>query len=802
MRLYCVSVAWLLILLTSVSLKATAGEAPSEEQTVRAAGLSTDGTVLLHFFRQRATTVDQEKVRELVRQLGDASPQKAERAMGELVAIGPAVVPLLRQAAREVDDAALSARARRCLGVLDGTNAGSLPAAVARLVAVRRPAGAAEVLLAYLPFADDAAVIEEVKLALAAVALREDKPEPALLAALADASPLRRAVAAEALCQAGVEEARPALRKLLSDPRPIVRLRTALALAGIREPQAITTLIALLGELPSDLGRQAEEYLVNLAGEQAPKVALGEEQATRAKCRDAWSAWWQATEGANLLEEIKKRTLTDASRAKTTQLIRQLGDDSFEVRQKASAELLEMGQAITPLLRQALGGTDVEVLQRIRKTLDAIEKERLAPLSPVTVRLAALRRPAGTAEVLLAYLPSAEDDTIAGEVQAALAAVALRDGKPDPALVKALADPVDVRRSAAAVALCQSGLTEVQPQVRKLLEDPEPLVRLRVGLALTSARDKEAVPVLISLLAGATQGLSEQAEARLRQIAGERGPKVSLGRDDASRLKCRDAWTAWWRDHGAGVELARPTAAVTRQLGYTVLSLIENNQVVELGRDGQVRWRLDNIQYPSDVHVLPGDRVLVCEYNANRVTERNLKNEILWTKQVNNSPVSCQRLSNGNTFIATRSGCMEVDAAGKELYHLTRPNGDIMAANKLRDGQIVYTTSSGTCVRMDAAGKELKTFAIGGVALGNLEVLPNGRLLVSQYNTNKVVEYDLDGKMIWEATVTQPLASCRLANGNTLVSSYGNFQLLEIDRSGKVVWDFKPGGRPGRVRRR
>ena len=103
---------------------------------------------------------------------------------------------------------------------------------------------------------------------------------------------------------------------------------------------------------------------------------------------------------------------------------------------------------------------------------------------------------------------------------------------------------------------------------------------------------------------------------------------------------------------------------------------------------------------------------------------------------------------------------------------------------------------------MDAAGKELKRFAVGNVAIGSLEVLPNGRVLIPQYNNNKVVEYDPEGKVVWEASVSQPLAAIRLANGNTLVSSYGTFQLQELDRSGKVVWEHKTGGRPGRVRRR
>src|SRR5262249_59807718 len=109
------------------------------------------------------------------------------------------------------------------------------PGAPARPVPGRRPAGACEVLLGYLPHADDALVSDEVRAALAALALRDGQPEPALVAALADPAPLRRAGAAEAFCRANVTGLRPAVAKLLRDPEPVVRLRVALALAAAGE---------------------------------------------------------------------------------------------------------------------------------------------------------------------------------------------------------------------------------------------------------------------------------------------------------------------------------------------------------------------------------------------------------------------------------------------------------------------------------------------------------------------------------------------------------------------------------------
>src|SRR5437763_827931 len=87
------------------------------------------------------------------------------------------------------------------------------------------------------------------------------------------------------------------------------------------------------------------------------------------------------------------------------------------------------------------------------------------------------------------------DPTRADEARLALAAVAVKDGKPDPAIVAALSDKSPLLRGSAAEVLTRAGVASQKEAVRALLKDPEPSVRLRVGLTLARARDKEAMPV-------------------------------------------------------------------------------------------------------------------------------------------------------------------------------------------------------------------------------------------------------------------------------------------------------------------
>src|SRR5207245_1214515 len=238
--------------------------------------------------------------------------------------------PALRHTANDLAVPVAADLARQCLRVVEGPAASALPAAAARVLAARKPEGAGEALLAYLPFADDVRVAEQVGQALAAVAYPGGRADPAVLRALEDKVPVRRAVAAEALCQADRPEQAPAVRKLLRDANPVVRLRAALALARQQDAEAVPVLIELLGELPAPQRKPAEEVLHDLAGEWAPGVGqLKEDDISRRIYRDAWAAWWRNTDGPALLAEFRKRTLSIEERKKIQNLVDKLGANQY-----------------------------------------------------------------------------------------------------------------------------------------------------------------------------------------------------------------------------------------------------------------------------------------------------------------------------------------------------------------------------------------------------------------------------------------------------------------------------------------
>jgi hypothetical protein len=387
-----------------------------------------------------------------------------------------------------------------------------------------------------------------------------------------------------------------------------------------------------------------------------------------------------------------------------------------------------------------------------------------------------------------------------------LALLAAADGKPEGALVKALADADSLIRGAAAEALAKGGGADARPAVRKLLKDRDPVVRAQVAVALTSAGDREAVPVLIELLSALPAEQIGLVEDSLYQLAGEKAPTApAADADAAAKKKYVESWGAWWKENGDKIDLTKLDAG-RAHLGLTLVVEVQNNnmgRVVEIGRDGKERWHVDGLQYPVDAWVVPGGRVLVAEYNGRKVTERDMKGKIVWEKSgYNGQTVNCQRLPNGNTFIASDQQLLEVDRTGKEIFSFNP--GGVTAAYKSRTGHVIALHTNGRVVKYDRAGKEVKSFQSGrgGGWTSGIDVLANGRILLAHPNRNKVVEYDAEGKQTLEVDAPQVTTATGLPNGNVLAASYGMQRVIEVDRKGKIVWEYKAPGSVFRARRR
>lgn len=532
--------------------------------------------------------------------------------------------------------------------------------------------------------------------------------------------------------------------------------------------------------------------------------ALATDEVPAASDEETLRAASVGIDGPSLLDYFRRRAAGDVEPAKVEELVRQLGDDSFEVRERATARLVAFGSAAASPLERAVHDQDPEVARRAEHCLEVIRSGGGSSIPAAAARLVARRKPQGAAAALLAYLPSAENTLVAGEVRRSLAAVAVHEGRTDPALVAALSDKAAIRRAAAAEALIKGGVNGERSAVRPLLKDPDPGVRLKVALLLAGAGDREAIPILVELVGELPQGESWQAVDFLSRLAGEAAPAAAPGEDEASRQTCRDAWRAWWQKHRGQINLASAEQEA-HLLGYTMVVLLDRNLVMELDREKKPRWKIEGVQKPLDAQLLPGGRILIAEQAANRVTERALDGKVVWEKQIE-GPLMAQRLANGNTFMCNPNELLEVDRTGKAVFSQSLPAAggeQFMRAEKLPNGDIACVLMARGFLRMDSKGKELSGFPLQvATSGGRINVLGNGHILVPHKDENRVIEYDAGGKSVWEATVDQPIAAVRLSSGNTLITSMTQNRAVELDRAGKEVWEYRSDTRVTRAWRR
>ena len=517
------------------------------------------------------------------------------------------------------------------------------------------------------------------------------------------------------------------------------------------------------------------------------------------------------TDGPGLLQFFRQHIVQTADENRIKVLIRQLGDDDFNRREDASIQLNGIGLRARPFLQAAASDSDAEIAHRAKECLKHVDEGTAAAVVGAAIRTVAKLKPEGGADALLAYLPSAADETLAEEVRLALAETAVGDRKADAALAVALTDNSALKRGAAAFALGRAKVADQLPAVRKLLQDADPVVRYRTALALATARQKEAVPALIDLLDKLSSAEAGRVEELLYRLADEKTAPASppspvvlggnAGSDSAARRK---VWKEWWDEHGAGVDADRLENAA-RTLGCTLVVLLDQGRVLELDSANHPRLQLDRLNFPLDAQLLPNGNVLVAEHNGNRVTERNRTNEIVWEKAIE-GPLAAQRLPNGNTFIASRSQLIEVDRDGKETPSIERPNGElIMKAKKLPTGEIALITQLGTTrfVLLDNKGHETRSFNVDlRYSGGRIEVLANGNLLLPEAGNNRVVEMDKAQNVVWQVAAEQPIAAVRLPNGHTLITSMSEHRAVEVDREGKEVWEYRQDTRVTRAFRR
>lgn len=521
------------------------------------------------------------------------------------------------------------------------------------------------------------------------------------------------------------------------------------------------------------------------------------------------------TDPAGLIEYLKLRSLSDGDLDKIRQVIERFGADDFEERLAATYEAEKFGPAaVGPLRAAAKSDSDPEIAYRAEETLSRLEKVPHSAVALAAVNALAKLQPPETAQVLLDFLPSADDNTVAEAIRQALVKVAVRDGTAEPSLIKALSDGKVERRIAAALALIHGGPTDqliripdAFPKVKETMskeKDVEAKFEILFAL-LTTARDKDALEQMIEMIPELPRGRLWQAEDYLLQLAHDDAPKVVIGSSEESLKNAAKVWQEWWAKDNKPLD---QFAYVPRISGRTMLIQMDFRfgsvgSVIELGPDMKERWEITGLASPMDAKILPDGRIAVAEHNGNRITFRDTQGNVLSTRtigganRVYGNPQQLELLDNGNLLVICRNLVAEMKLdKDEEVMRYVRNRYDISGATRLPDGKTLLLLQNGPdhCMFIDEKGKEIENTKLKfGMPYYQGYVNKSGpdRVLVTEMN--QVAEYDLkENKRIWSLPTNQPRSVQRLPNGNTLYVDASNNRLVEVTPEKEEVWTYRP----------
>ena len=765
-------------------------ELSTERELLKTAGFNPANTQsLIPLFKGRSSSIPAKaSIEKLIAQLINGNPEEKLAAKKDLICMGDYVISTLKKALGEILDPASEKNLKECIELVEGKGSETLISSALKVIASEGKAESSEVLFAYLPFASEEILRNECESTLRGLFTTSGT---VFEKTLTDPNPYKRAVAAEILVRKGNPKQISMAKSLLNDTSSLVRTRLVLAFLEQKDRIAMPTALKLLSSDSKDTSTLIETALATLAGELAIQGPKNDDSISRSINQAAWAGWWKSINEQDLLTLLREST---APIAMITEADKVFKDNNIELIKKyINSKSFKSNPALQAFLLNR-AAFDMNIAKLIEPDSNAIKLLLQSnQVTPALIRLITLVRPANAIEIILAYIPSCNDDNIQDLLGECLGLYLNDQNTPPPALIAASTSSIEEIRTFAGRVLAQSPNEIAQKTCTTLLSDSSVRVRFEVARESIKNQNKSAIPTLIELMTKVPAEKAEAIDQTLRAIAKDKSPESK----NDSKVDAA-AWNTWWQKEGTQLVL---TPGLKNQEALKNFLVVESfNQEKKSGRvflvtpSGKTLWEIANLSNPTDALLLPNNKILITEQGANRITERDTKGNISWEKSVTN-PFHSQRLLNGNIFIASRNKIVEVGRNGNEIFSFSYPNETILAACKTRTNEYALLSYNGVFLKLDSKGNEVSksripfptNFGINGGA-----ITQNDRVLVSIPTLNKIMEFNFSGQSTWESTITMPGIPTKLPNGNVVAPSLNGSKIVEIQMDGKIIYESTP----------
>lgn len=202
--------------------------------------------------------------------------------------------------------------------------------------------------------------------------------------------------------------------------------------------------------------------------------------------------------------------------------------------------------------------------------------------------------------------------------------------------------------------------------------------------------------------------------------------------------------------------------------------------------------------------LLSAHSFLCCDYYGNKVCVVSAAGKIEWEFACQN-PQDCWRLANGNYLFTHLHGVLEVTQDKKIAWEYKAPAGvEIHSCQPIEDGRVLIVECGTSRVievgRDGRIAKEIKlTTSVKSVhdQFRCVRKAKNGHYFVCFKGEGKVQELDGAGKVLRNIAAPDGHAVVLLPEGHLLVNCGDNHRSIELDANGRVVWELREKDLPG-----
>ena len=499
---------------------------------------------------------------------------------------------------------------------------------------------------------------------------------------------------------------------------------------------------------------------------------------------------------------LQSRIPNSANELKAAKWVADLGNESFEVREQATQELLKLNNLAIFELKKAIKSQDVEVAKRATDCLEQISPNESIALKTAIIRLLGKSNPEMVFDYFSKITETSELDLLTSEALLDAFNITIKTNQNLIQKLEGFAQTKNIKSRIVIARVLAKGNPNATA-FKKLSTEDKTLVKVNAALALLQEKDKKSIELLINLLPELKINQLMPIAGLLNELIQDPASEKELTKEKPSPLELQTLFAFAWKSKNASTNLDKYT--FNQLLPKRILaSLAEPNlsgKICSLNPDGSISELFRNNSYSSIACAIDHTMILLMERSRGQVIANNL-GEVYERGNPLISAFGVDIDGAGKKFILNRQNLLVLDYTNKMVESVDL-NNDCLAGTRLINGDYAIVFKDKTLLILD--GKDLKKektrISLGAneparTILGyQIEGTRSGSILIPEYGGKSVKEIDQAGKLIKTinlniSTGTSPIYGATLtmnSNGNFLIGTRLGQTVTELNLEGKEI---------------